>query len=65
MSMTKKDYVTIVATIRTMMEQTTPGDKGFPERVMLRALVVNLCEKFKDGNPNFDSVRFSDACEAA
>lgn len=46
---TKKDYVAIAKAIKVSAD--------IPE------LVVALCVYFRDDNPNFDAVKFIDACD--
>lgn len=57
--MTKKHFVKIAAAFKEYVDQTP--EIGI-ERGVLRGLAHELCDTFKEANPNFDKARFLTAC---
>ena len=54
MPMTKKDYIKIAKVIRN--NSTATG------KLVRQSFIDDLCNIFKENNPNFDKVRFINAC---
>lgn len=57
--MTKKHFIKIAAAFKPYVDQTP--EIGI-ERGILRGLANELCDVFRETNPNFDKARFLAAC---
>ena len=61
--MTKKDYIFIARMIKYNTCNIEIGKPNATRKVYKRALILDLCNLFKDDNKLFDKDRFIKACE--
>jgi len=54
--MTRKDYIKIARVINDNTEEM------LGERIIRWAFIRELCDVLKEDNPNFNSIRFKEAC---
>ena len=54
--MTRKDYIKIARVINDNTEEM------LVERIIRWAFIRELCDVLKEDNPNFNSIRFKEAC---
>ena len=61
--MSKKDYIFIARMIKYNTCSIEIGKPKATRKVYKRALILDLCNVFKDDNKLFDKDRFIKACE--